>query len=47
MRFEVEFYEKDDGEQPAKEFLLSFDKKMRTKMTDTAGKRPENERKVR
>ncbi|MBR2142711.1 type II toxin-antitoxin system RelE/ParE family toxin [Anaerovibrio sp.] len=34
MRFEVEFYEKDDGEQPAKEFLLSLDKKMRAKMSD-------------
>ena len=35
MRFEVEFYEKDNGEQPAKEFLLSLDKRMRAKMTDT------------
>ena len=34
-RFEVEFYEKSNGEQPAKEFLLSLDKKMRAKMADT------------
>ena len=34
MAFEVEFYEKENGEQPAKEFLLSLDKKMRAKMAD-------------
>ena len=34
-RFEVEFYETVDGKQPAKEFLLSLDKKMRAKMADT------------
>lgn len=33
--FEVEFYEKENGDQPAKEFLLSLDKKMRAKMVDT------------
>jgi Txe/YoeB family toxin of Txe-Axe toxin-antitoxin module len=32
-RFEIEFYETTSGEQPAKEFLLSLDKKMRAKMT--------------
>jgi phage-related protein len=32
-RFEIEFYETASGEQPAKEFLLSLDKKMRAKMT--------------
>lgn len=26
-KFEVEFYERDTGEQPAKDFLLSLDKK--------------------
>ena len=31
-RFEIEFYETASGEQPAKEFLLSLDKKMRAKM---------------
>jgi len=31
-RFEVEFYEKEGGEQPIREFLLSLDKKMRAKM---------------
>jgi len=30
--FEVEFYERASGKQPAKEFLLSLDKKMRAKM---------------
>ena len=34
-KFEVEFYEKDNGEQPAKEFLLSLDVKMRAKMVNT------------
>lgn len=34
-KFEVEFYEKPNGEQPAKEFLLSLDKKMRAKLADT------------
>lgn len=33
-KFEVEFYEKLNGEQPAKEFLLGLDKKMRAKMVD-------------
>lgn len=32
MRFEVEFYETENGEQPAKEFMLSLDKKMRAKL---------------
>ena len=32
--FEVEFYEKANGEKPAKEFLLSLDVKMRAKMAD-------------
>ena len=31
-KFEVEFYETETGRQPAKEFLLSLDKKMRAKM---------------
>ena len=34
-RFEVEFYETTSGNQPAKDFLLSLDKKMRAKMMDT------------
>lgn len=34
MRFDVEFYEKENGEQPAREFLLSLDKKMRAKLAD-------------
>lgn len=32
--FEVEFYENEKGEQPAKEFLLTLDKKMRAKMVN-------------
>ena len=35
MKFEVNFYEKDNGEQPAREFILSLDKKMIAKMLDT------------
>lgn len=31
-RFEIEFYETDKGEQPARDFLLSLDVKMRAKM---------------
>lgn len=31
-KFEVEFYEKENGEQPVKDFLLSLDVKMRAKM---------------
>lgn len=34
-KFEVEFYETLQGEEPAKEFILSLDKKMRAKMLDT------------
>jgi len=34
-KFEVEFYETPNDDQPAKEFLLSLDKKMRAKMADT------------
>jgi len=35
QKFEVEFYETPNADQPAKEFLLSLDKKMRAKMADT------------
>lgn len=34
-RFEVEFYEDANGKQPAKEFLLGLDTKMRAKMLNT------------
>lgn len=34
-KFEVEFYETEKGEEPAKDFILSLDKKMRAKMVDT------------
>ena len=33
LKFEVEFYETADGNQPARNFLLSLDKKMRAKMS--------------
>lgn len=33
-RFEVEFYRRSDGIEPAKDFLLSLGKKMRAKMMD-------------
>ena len=32
--FEVEFYEKENGDKPAKDFLLSLGVKMRAKMAD-------------
>ena len=34
-KFEVEFYENEKGEQPAKEFLLSLNPKIRAKMVNT------------
>lgn len=34
-KFDVLFYEKEDGSEPAKEFLNSLDKKMLAKMTRT------------
>ena len=34
-KFEVVFYQTTSGKQPAKEFLLSLDKKMRAKMSMT------------
>lgn len=33
--FEIIFYEKEDGTEPAKDFILSLDKKMRAKMLRT------------
>lgn len=33
--FEIEFFEKDDGTEPAKEFLMGLDAKMRAKMLRT------------
>lgn len=33
MRFEVQFYEKENGERPVKEFLHSLDKKMQAKLS--------------
>ena len=34
-KFEVEFYETSEGEQPAKEFLSRLDSKMRAKLVNT------------
>jgi len=34
-KFEVEFFETEKGEQPARDFLLSLDKKMRAKLVGT------------
>ena len=31
-KFEVEFYMKDSGEEPAKDFIMSLDIKMRAKL---------------
>ena len=33
MKFEVQFYEKENGERPAEEFMLSVDDKMRAKLS--------------
>ncbi|MBO5577419.1 MAG: type II toxin-antitoxin system RelE/ParE family toxin [Ruminococcus sp.] len=35
QEFEILFYDKADGTEPAKDFLLSLDKKMRAKMLRT------------
>ena len=35
QEFEIIFYDKEDGTEPAKEFLLQLDDKMRAKMTRT------------
>lgn len=35
QNFEVIFYDKEDGTEPAKEFILSLDKKMRAKILRT------------
>lgn len=34
MKFDVIFYEKADGGMPARDFIVSLDKKMRAKMSD-------------
>ena len=46
-RFEAEFYEKDNGDQPAREFLLSLDKKMRAKMMMIIGVLQDNGNELR
>lgn len=37
MEFKVQFYEKENGECPVEEFLLSIDKKMRAKLSGLLG----------
>lgn len=37
QEYEIEFYDKADGSEPAKEFILSLDKKMRAKVLRTIG----------
>ena len=34
-KFYIEFYEKENGEQPVVDFLLTLEKKMRAKMVNT------------
>ena len=36
QEYEVIFYDKADGTEPAKDFILSLDKKMRAKMLRTS-----------
>ena len=35
QEYEIEFYDKADGSEPAKEFILSLDKKMQAKVLRT------------
>ena len=37
QEYEIEFYDKDDGSEPAKEFILALDAKMRAKVVRTVG----------
>ena len=46
-KFTVEFYEKENGEQPARDFLLSLDKKMRAKMMMIIGVLQDNGNELR
>ena len=46
-RFEAEFYEKENGEQPARDFLLSLDRKIRAKMMMIIGVLQDNGNELR
>ena len=35
QEYEIEFYDKADGSEPVKEFILSLDKKMQAKVLRT------------
>lgn len=37
QEYEIEFYDKADGSEPAKEFILALDAKMRAKVVRTVG----------
>ena len=37
QQYEIEFYDKADGSEPAKEFILALDAKMRAKVVRTVG----------
>ena len=47
QKFEIIFYEKKDGTEPAKEFILSLDKKMKAKMLRTISILLENGQELR
>ena len=40
QEYEIEFYDKADGSEPAKEFILSLDKKMQAKVLRVRAKTP-------
>ena len=39
QEYEIEFYDKADGSEPVKEFILSLDKKMQAKVLRTVALR--------
>ena len=47
MSFEIEFYEKENGEKPAEEFLTALDAKMRAKLAMLASLLKENGNELR
>lgn len=46
-KFNIEFYTKDNGDKPAKDFLLSLDTKMRAKLMGSIGILEEKENQLR
>ena len=47
QNFEVIFYEKGNGEEPAKEFLMSLDDKMRAKIIHSISRLKKNDTELR